>query len=590
MRPFRFSRSSTIGLLSIMLLYILLIVLILILSNQMLKDIAEGRSLSNFMIIPLAVVLPVFLIGSIIYNVVKLFRERAKRNPGVRFKIRLIIFFSIIAFLSAVPQGILSLGFIDTTVNSWFSNRLGRALQGGLSIALEYHNEQIENLKSINESNVLSIILQDIEKRPDRIWKHLSSIDRSIESVQIFDERGNEILFEGEEQGRVEYGSVEDAEEGLLPKEAKAEVTIIRTLKTYSLDENNYRVVISKVLPQDFDKKAEELTSALAVFKQLDEFQSVFRLVLVVFYFFFSFPILLLAILASFLLSEEIIRPIVNIEDATKRVAEGDFSIRILARPHDELAILIRSFNQMVSELEHSRLKTMQTEKVSAWQEIAQRMAHEIKNPLTPIKLSAQRLLRKYEQNGDDFPGILKNSVSSIIREVDNLTTMLQEFRDFARLPAPQPEPVNLKKLLHEVTVTYDTTYPNVTITIDTDESLSISVDRSQIYQVFTNLVKNGTEAASKHDRQGEIYIRADLVTKGNLRYCRIQIQDNGSGIDADNYDQVFNPYFTTKKDGTGLGLPIVERIVADHNGQIWFESEKGVGTTFFVDLPVEER
>lgn len=586
MKPFQKEGTSTISLISIVLLYVLLIALILVFSGQMLKDIAEGRTLSNFMIIPLAIVLPIFLLGSIIFNVIRLFKDRARGNPGVRLKIRMILFFSFIALLSSIPQGILSLSFIDTTVQSWFSNKLGTSLEGGVDIALEYHNNQIENLKSLSESNVLTLILQDIERRPSRVYQNLYSIDRSITGIQVFDEQGKVILFEGNEELEVSYSSIRTAEQGLLSKETTNDMTILRALSTYSGRRGEYSVIISKTLPRGFDKKAEQLTGALAIFKQLDKYQSIFRIVLLLFYFFFSFPILLLSILVSFILSEEIMRPITNLENATKKVADGDFSIRILSRPHDELAILIRSFNRMVSELEHSRLKTKQTEKVSAWQEIAQRMAHEIKNPLTPIKLSAQRLLRKYEKDSSDFEKTLQNSVASIIREVENLNTLLQEFRDFARLPSPKPDTLNLKALVQEVAEIYASNNPQIRFDFsDIDENIELQADRKQLYQVFSNLFKNSLESMNQ---EGDISVRVDLVTKGNLRYCRIQVQDFGTGINPDEYDQVFNPYFTTKQHGTGLGLPIVERIIFDHNGQIWFESEKGIGTTFFIDLPME--
>lgn len=586
MKPFRSAENSTASLISVTLLYILLIVLVLLFLHQMLRDVSEGRDISGIVIIPLAVVLPIFLIGSIVYNIVKLFKERKRGHPGVRYKIRLILFFSFIATISAVPQGILSLRFIDTTLNAWFSPRLGEALEGGLTIALDYHSIQIENLKSLNSSPLLSVVLQNIEGRQSRILQHLQSIDNSIRSIQVFDTEGEEVLFDGDQDGKIPFTDVREAGVGLLPKETSEDLTILRSVAMHQGENGRYMVVISKFLPEDLDQKARSLTSALAVFKQLDRYQNLFRSVLVLFYFFFSFPILLLSILVSFLLGEEVIRPIVNLEEATKKVTEGDYSVRILSRPHDELSFLIRSFNHMVSELEYSRVKTKQTEKVSAWQEIAQRMAHEIKNPLTPIKLSAQRMLRKYYTNDGNFEQVIHNSVQSIIREVENLNTMLQEFRDFARLPLPEPETINLCALVREVVSTYSTPHPGIQFNLgDLNEEIEIRADRKQLYQVFTNLFKNAIDAT---DEKGEIYVRADLVTKGNLRYCRIQVQDTGYGIDPEQYDQVFNPYFTTKRDGTGLGLPIVERIIFDHNGQIWFESEKGIGTTFFIDVPVE--
>jgi nitrogen fixation/metabolism regulation signal transduction histidine kinase len=346
-------------------------------------------------------------------------------------------------------------------------------------------------------------------------------------------------------------------------------------------------VVLSEVLPGGFDRGATEITKSLETFQQLDRFQSVFLVGVILFYGFFSLPLLLLSILVSFFLSDEIIRPIVQLEEATRRVADGDFSYRILSRRGDDLSLLVRSFNQMVSELEKSRHKLLQTEKVAAWQEIAQQLAHEIKNPLTPIKLSAERILRKYHQLGPDekeeFARILESSVRSIVSEVDGLSSLLSEFRDFSRMPEPQPQPVNVASIVQETVATYGTA-SGVNFHYEyLDPQISVKADPSQLRQVFGNLFKNALDAMNG---KGDIFVRADLVKKGNSLYCRIQVQDTGPGIDPEYHDKVFNPYFTTKKHGTGLGLAIVERIVFDHRGQIWFETEPGLGTTFFVDLP----
>jgi nitrogen fixation/metabolism regulation signal transduction histidine kinase len=325
--------------------------------------------------------------------------------------------------------------------------------------------------------------------------------------------------------------------------------------------------------------------------------------VLIFFYFFFSFPIFLLSILVSFLLTEEIIRPIVNLEEATRRVAEGDFSFRILSRSADELSHLVGSFNRMVSELSHSREKLKQSEKITAWQEMAQRLAHEIKNPLTPIKLSAQRILKKYASDSQanartavegaptgtgDFQKVLQASVSSIVREVDNLNDLLVEFRKFARLPMPRLQSVHLRELVEEVVQMY--TNLSTEVTIDSShigEDSVIRADPGQINQVLANLIRNAIQAMPKG---GEISIRSAVVNKENRQFCRIWIKDSGSGIPEDIRNRVFEPYFTSKSEGAGLGLAIVQRIVFDHDGNIWFETEEGVGTTFIVDLPLGMR
>jgi nitrogen fixation/metabolism regulation signal transduction histidine kinase len=287
----------------------------------------------------------------------------------------------------------------------------------------------------------------------------------------------------------------------------------------------------------------------------------------------------------------------VNLEEATQRVTEGDFSFRILTRPRDELANLVDSFNGMIAELDHSRKKLLQAERISAWQEIAQRLAHEIRNPLTPIKLSAQRILKRQADipvppsaeraagEVDEFGKVLSGSVSAIIQEVENLEKLLREFGDFAKLPVPQPAPVDLRELISEVASVYAHLSGAVRIDIgEVPAAIVLSVDRAQMKQVFANLFTNAVQAMPAG---GTVSVRADRVRKGHGSWCRIAVSDTGTGIEAQDMPQIFDPYFTTKGEGTGLGLAIVQRIVFDHRGDVWAESNRGVGTTFFIDLPL---
>lgn len=585
MRLARPASTSATGLISLVLIYILLIILILFFSTQVLKDISRASSVSNTIVIPAALILPLFILGTLVVNIVRLVRERRSGQPGIRFKVRLMLFFTFIAILSSIPQGMLSISFINTTMNSWFSTPTRGALQGGVDIALELINERLAGLSSLGQSSVLATVLRNID-HPDRVWNDIHSMNSTISAIQVFDANGKQLFFKGNPVSEMKSPIPVNREDGMLPKDSNRNISILRYLKNFRVGGERYSIVLSTMLPPGFDQKAQALTASREIFTQLDRFGALFRLVLVLFFSIFSLPMLLLSILVSFLLSEEIMQPIVNLEAATRRVAEGDYSYRILGRSSDELAVLVSSFNKMVSELERSRLKIMQTEKVTAWQEIAQRLAHEIKNPLTPIKLSAQRLLRRAQTSPEDIDKIIEPSVRSIISEVDNLDKLLREFRDFSRLPAPELAPVNLKQLVVEVAEVHAAPYRNIQLDFEElSPDLVLWADKSQIKQVFINLFKNAFEAITG---EGRVTVRADLVRKGNTQYCRIQVQDTGRGIDAEYHNQVFNPYFTTKETGTGLGLPIVERIIFDHKGQIWFETSPGVGTTFFIDLPME--
>src|SRR6056297_1268062 len=457
-------QSSTIGLISIVIIYILLIILLLLFAQQLLSEIARGTVLSRFVFIPLAILLPLFLIFSVGYNINKLIKERKSGHPGSRFKVKLVIFFTFISILASVPQGVLSISFLRTTMDSWFSSRLQDTLQGSLDIALQYNQNTLQQLETFSQSAVATGVIEENYPNSDESWGALTSIYPHLDAMQIFLADGTHLSFNGESDAYLN-NLPSTSVEGLLPRVKTGTLTILRSITFLPPPEElqgntKLAVVLSVILPHSFDSKAQNITTTLQTFSQYNEFQNTFFLALLIFFSLFSFPILLLSILIGFLLSDEIIRPIVHLEDAIQRVISGDYSFRILTRSEDELALLVGSFNSMVSELEQSRTKLMQTEKVTAWQEIAQRMAHEIKNPLTPIRLSAERILRKYRNQKEDFGAALENGISAIVREVDNLTRRLGEFRDFAKVQPLEITDIVLREVLEETLSVYETSYP----------------------------------------------------------------------------------------------------------------------------------
>ncbi|MBN1699234.1 MAG: HAMP domain-containing protein [Spirochaetales bacterium] len=580
--------STPTGLFVLIIFYIFLISLILIFSQQIIGNIQNINPFANLLIIIIIIILPLLLLGAIIVNMVTLFRERAKKKPGSRFKLRLIIFFVFVALLSLIPQALLSISFINSSINFWFSVKIIDVLDGGLQVALNYYSDKYENLKVFHKSPMLPSLLSDIETKPAQVCERLQSVNPEIDFIQCFDQNGNEIVFWGEqENGKFNDFAEIQGKNGMLPKKETGDLSILRSVSEVKLSNKTFYLVLGIILTEEFNAYASRITSSRSTFKQLEYYKDLFRIAVIIFYFVFSFPILLLAILISFLLTDEIIRPIVNLEEATRRVSEGDFSFRILARSNDELSILVESFNRMITELDASRKKLLHSEKITAWQEIAQRLAHEIKNPLTPIKLSAQRIQKKYKSGMDNFEQVLEPAISSIIREVDNLNNLLTEFKEFTRLPDLRFEEVSIRDILSEVADVYKGFSNNIRIAIDiskeADDRLKFMLDRTQMKQVFANLFKNAIQAMPDG---GEIRVNGDMVKKGYNTYFRIQIKDTGDGIDDEIKEKIFDPYFTTKKDGTGLGLSIVERIIFDHKGNIWFESRKGIGTTFFIDLP----
>jgi len=301
---------------------------------------------------------------------------------------------------------------------------------------------------------------------------------------------------------------------------------------------------------------------------------------------FFLPPLLMTAIIAiSF--TRRITYPIVELTEATQRVAEGDFSIQIPSTQGDDLEILIGSFNTMVQDLEKSRLALVSAEKISMWQNLAQQLAHEIKNPLTPIKLSAERVLRRWQNDPNKIGEILEDSMLAIIQETEGLSTLLT---DFKTLSGPVETSLSWTNLKETITVTvqpYIISHPAVQFDLEnTPDDIIVKIDKRRLSRVLSNLIINALDTM---EGKGLLEIRADVVKKQEIRYCRLSIKDSGKGINKQDGALIFTPYFTTKNSGTGLGLPIVERIVNDHGGAIWFNSAEGMGTTFFIDLPIDD-
>ena len=582
-----YPRNPTpVGLLVLVLILVVLVALIVVFSQTILASLANVDAQANTIVLIASIILPLILLGIIIYQLVLLIRERTLKRPGSHLKIRLLLFFVFVSLISSIPQALLSVSFINATIGFWLQAGIEEGLRGALDISLEYYRGLVDNLDRFNSSRAMSSLLRDMRLDPDRMWRNIQDANSSVHSVQIFDEEGREVIFRGNQNSRVEFSSLNKVS-GNLPKEDREALSILRNITSHNLFGRVYYSIVGTILTEGFDAKARQLTESLENFSQLNRYRRLFRIVLVVFYLIFSFPIFLLSILVSFLLTDEISRPIANLEEATRRVAEGDFSFRVLTRSEDELSGLVSSFNRMLAELSHSRKKLIQAEKINAWQDIAQRLAHEIKNPLTPIKLSAQRILKVYGKNPETIDQILEPAISAIIQEVDNLNQLLQEFREFARLPGPNLEEMNIGQIVKEVAEVYQHLSRTIHFDFSHLDEIILRADKKQMKQVFANLFKNAVTAMPAG---GEIRVSTDIVKKENSNYCRIRVRDNGRGIDENTRTFVFTPYFTTKKDGVGLGLAIVERIIFDHDGSIHFETEVGVGTTFFIDLPMEMR
>jgi two-component system, NtrC family, nitrogen regulation sensor histidine kinase NtrY len=291
---------------------------------------------------------------------------------------------------------------------------------------------------------------------------------------------------------------------------------------------------------------------------------------------------LLVAILLGTAWSSQISRPVEQLADYSRRLARGEWDQPLDLRSVRELATLVQALDRMRRDLIVYRERLVTSERQAAWSHMARKVAHEVKNPLTPIAVSVASLKRSYEQGRPDFPEILDQAVRTVQHEVDSLKRLLQEFSDFARFPAPQLAPTGVRDLLADLEALYSREIEEGTIAIFQPPcDWTIQADRSQIRQALVNLVKNGLEAL---DGDG----RVSLLAEASETQLVLQIADTGPGLTDEQRRNLFLPGFTTKAHGSGLGLTIVQRIVSDHGGTIAAESRPGGGTSFRLTLPLE--
>lgn len=298
--------------------------------------------------------------------------------------------------------------------------------------------------------------------------------------------------------------------------------------------------------------------------------------------------LLLVVLVLSVILADRITQPLRMIQDRIAQVSLSQKNEKIRYERSDEIRGLVEEYNHMVEELERSAVLLAQSERESAWREMAKQIAHEIKNPLTPMKLNVQHLQRILENGGSD-PELVRRISATLIEQIDSLSAIANEFSDFAKMPRARHEKINLVSKLQNLIQLFEGS-ERADIQLDTGSLSRVQVyaDKEQLMRVFINMVKNGLQSIPE-GRKG--LIRIALRAEEDQRVT-ILFSDNGKGIPEEIRDRLFQPNFTTKSGGMGMGLAISYNIIRSLGGKIWYETEMDRGTTFFVQLPlmVEKR
>jgi nitrogen fixation/metabolism regulation signal transduction histidine kinase len=289
----------------------------------------------------------------------------------------------------------------------------------------------------------------------------------------------------------------------------------------------------------------------------------------------------LASIIVAVFISNQITRPLTLIQENLQRMTLGKRNAPIAYKRNDEIGSLVKEYNKKVDELAESAELLARSERESAWREMAKQIAHEIKNPLTPMKLNIQHLQRTKGKN-KDYNEYLERVTATLIEQIDNLSNIATEFSNFAKIPQAKNQEFVLADQLQKVIDLYEThDRANIKFQPNGCKDLKINADKEQFSRAIINLIKNGIQSIPD-DRIGTLEIS---LTKSD-HVILMAIADNGTGIPKELQEKLFSPSFTTKTSGMGLGLSIVKSIVENFSGKIWFETEPGKGTTFFIEIP----
>lgn len=316
-----------------------------------------------------------------------------------------------------------------------------------------------------------------------------------------------------------------------------------------------------------------------------DEISSFLVALINIYVFLFAF-----SLVAALFISNAITRPLQFVQSMLSRVELGKTNKPIEYKGKDEIGRLVKVYNDKVAELEKSAELLARSERESAWREMAKQVAHEIKNPLTPMKLSVQHLQRVLKEDHKNQEELLKRFTQTMVEQIDALSAIASEFSNFAKMPKANNEPLNIMAVIENALILFKET-PGVKFIFKTELTLAVvSADKEQLQRVFINLIQNSIQAIPQ-EREGIIKINLSKknqpLTEREERAPSfiVRIEDNGTGITPGQMDKIFSPNFTTKTSGMGLGLAMVKNIIETIGGKIWFETQAGTGTVFYVEL-----
>ena len=525
----------------------------------------------------------------------RLFLKIKSKKEGSKTSLNYVLQFSLFAFIPSLIIAIFSLILFNVGLQKYFDKKITSAVNNSYEVAKNY----IEETKRSVEADIFLVgidlnrfsgILFSNPKRVQssiRIQKNL----RRLDEIYLIDSTGTILL--GETNNLDDKFILPTDEEFDLALGGKpVSVKVSSENKTaFMLKLNDFidtYLYVSRNIQPQLLQYLEDTEQAVNFYYTVENNRTGIKITFAIIYVIVVSMLLFLTIVLAISFAGRLTKPIINLITASKNISGGKLDSKVPEIESDEeIKNLNKNFNNMIDRLKRQQDKLLVSERYSAWESVARKLAHEIKNPLTPIQLSIDRLKEKYSDKLKDDKTEFSKYLETINRQIVDIKKLVNEFSDFARMPSPILKKIKIDEVINRATSFYKMSNEDLSLKFNKQYNsiFYVNGDSEQLYRVFLNLIKNSIEAIDeKKQKITNLQGKITMEMNTNNEYIVIEMLDNGIGFN--DVTNITKPYFTTKKQGTGLGLPIVSKIINDHGGEINFLKNSD-GAKIVITLPI---
>jgi two-component system, NtrC family, nitrogen regulation sensor histidine kinase NtrY len=544
------------------------------------------------------ILLLVVFFSLIFNNVWKIYQAEKKNKLGSKTNLKYISLFSLFTFIPSLLIALFSLFLFSFGVEKFFNDRITNAVNNSYNVSKSYLEESKKTVKT-------DIILMNvgIDRASNYFYSDLNrfiniirseKILRRVNDVYLIDSVGSIIISELDDPNLSFISPTEDNFNDAVDGYPVLVTNNLENKTSFLMKLNNlidtYLYISRNIDPEILDY-LNETEQAVDFYYTVKNSQTGIKISFAIIYIIVVTLLLFLSTVVAISFATGLTKPIINLITASEKISKGELNTKVDSSSEDiEFKILNNNFNNMIERLKKQQDKLLLSERYSAWESVARKLAHEIKNPLTPIQLSIDRLREKYASKISDGHDEFVSYLQTINRQIKDIERLVNEFSNFARMPAPVFKKVNIYGIIKRAKDFLKISIKSTLNFKNEDMKMLIKGDEEQLYRVFINLIKNADESINeKRQKNPQFKGKIDIDIQLNNDYILIQLIDNGNGII--DTKKIMTPYFTTKKTGTGLGLPIVSKIINEHNGDLLITNNRNnEGVTILISLPLNNE